>query len=87
MQIENENEIEHFGQKKIIKDIMNNKFIRILLAALFFLFIHKIVYNILVFFSIDENFVRMYMAWIAVFILLISILPYKRYEFTIKKLN
>lgn len=82
-----ENEIQHFGQTTIIKDILNNKFIRILLAALFFLFIHKIIYNILVFFSIDENFVRMYMAWIAVFILLISILPYKRYAFTNKKLN
>jgi hypothetical protein len=71
MQIENEN--------KSIKDILNNKLIRIILAALFFLFIYKIIYNILIFFSIDENVVQMYMAWVAIFILLISILPYKRY--------
>jgi len=71
MQIEIEN--------KTIKDILNNKLIRIVLAALFFLFIYKIVYNILIFFSIDENVVQMYMAWVAVFILVISILPYNRY--------
>ena len=65
-----------------IKAILNNKLIRIVLAALFFLFIYKIVYHILVFFSIDPNLVQMYMSWIAIFILLISILPYKRYEFT-----
>jgi len=71
MQMENEN--------KYIKDILNNKLIRIVLAALFFLFIYKIIYNILIFFSIDENVVQMYMAWVAIFILLVSILPYKRY--------
>jgi len=71
MQMENEN--------KYIKDILNNKLIRIVLAALFFLFIYKIIYNILIFFSIDENVVQMYMAWVAVFILVISILPYNRY--------
>jgi ABC-type bacteriocin/lantibiotic exporter with double-glycine peptidase domain len=67
------------NENKTIKDILNNKLIRIVLAALFFLFIYKIVYNILIFFSIDENLVQMYMAWVAVFILLISILPYNRY--------
>jgi len=58
---------------------LNNKVIRIILALLFFIYIHNIVYSILIFFSIDENLVQMYMAWVAVFILLISILPYKRY--------
>ena len=67
------------NENKSIKDILNNKLIRIILAVLFFLFIYKIVYNILIFFSIDENVVQMYMAWVAVFILLVSILPYKRY--------
>ena len=72
------------GNSNYIKKLLNNKLIRILLAALFFLFIYKIVYYILVFFSLDPTTVSMYMAWIAVFILLISILPYKRYEFSIK---
>ena len=72
------------GNSNYIKKLLNNKLIRIVLAALFFLFIYKIVYYILVFFSLDPTIVSMYMAWIAVFILLISILPYKRYEFSIK---
>ena len=72
------------GRSNIIKDILNNKLIRIVLAALFFLFIYKIVYHIFTFFSFDENLIKMYMAWIAVFILLISILPQKRYSFVIK---
>jgi hypothetical protein len=67
--------------KNFIKDILNNKLVRIILAALFFLFIYKIVYHILVFFSIDPSLVQMYMAWIGIFILFISILPYKRYAF------
>ena len=83
------NEIERQFQnqnKSIIQNLLNNKLVRIILALLFFLFIYKIVYAILVFFDFNENIVQMYMAWIAVFILLISILPTKRYEFTFKKL-
>jgi len=63
-----------------LKDIMENKLTKIILALLFFLFIYKIIYNILIFFSFDKSIVQMYMAWIAVFILLVSILPQKRYN-------
>lgn len=70
--------------QKIIQSIFNNKLVRILLAALFFLFIYKIIYNVLIFFSVNETLVKMYMAWIAVFILLVSILPVNRYGFTFK---
>jgi hypothetical protein len=62
-----------------IKDLLNNKLVRIIIGLLFFLFIYKIVYHILVFFSIDENNVKMYMAWVAVFILLISGLYFFRF--------
>jgi hypothetical protein len=72
------------GQSNIIKKLLNNKLIRIILAALFFLFIYKIVYHIFTFFSFDENLIKMYMGWIGVFILLISILPQNRYSFVIK---
>ena len=72
------------GRSNIIKDLLNNKLIRIILAALFFLFIYKIVYHIFTFFSFDDNLIKMYMGWIGVFILLISILPQKRYSFVIK---
>ncbi len=81
-----EERIPFSQNEKIIKNILSNKVVRIVLALLFFLFIYKIIYNILVFFSIDENFVKMYMAWIGVFIILITILPHERYAFTIKKL-
>lgn len=83
------NDIERQFQKQnknIIQQLLNNKLVRIILAVLFFLFIYKIIYNVLVFFSLNENIVQMYMAWIAIFILLISILPTKRYKFTFKKL-
>jgi hypothetical protein len=84
MQTESQIQIQIPGQTSIIKDILNNKLIRIVLAALFFLFIYKIVYNIFIFFSFDESLIKMYMGWLGVFILLISILPQKRYSFTIK---
>ncbi len=74
------------GRSNIINVIFNNKLVRIILALLFFLFIYKIVYHIFTFFSFDENLIKMYMAWIGFFILLISILPQKRYSFVIKKL-
>jgi len=64
---------------KSIYDYRNHKLSKIILAVLFFLFIYKIIYNVLIFFSIDENLVQMYMAWVGIFILLITILPYKRY--------
>lgn len=72
------------GRSNIIKDLFNNKLVRIVLAALFFLFIYKIVYHIFTFFSFDENLIKMYMVWIGVFILLVSILPQNRYSFIIK---
>jgi hypothetical protein len=82
MQAESSNQIP--GRSNIINDLLNNKLIRIILASLFFLFIYKIVYHIFTFFSFDENLIKMYMAWIGLFILLISILPQKRYSFIIK---
>ena len=74
-------QIEIPGQTNIIKNLFNNKLVRIILALLFFLFIYKIVYHIFTFFSFDDNLIKMYMGWIGVFILLVSILPQKRYSF------
>ena len=84
------NEIERQFQKQnknLVQDLLNNKLFRIVLALLFFLFIYKIIYNVLIFFALNENLVQMYMAWIAIFILLISILPQNRYYFTAKNDN
>lgn len=81
MQTEGQIEI---GRSNIIKHVLNNKLIRIILALLFFLFIYKIVYQIFTFFALDDNLIKMYMGWLGVFIILISILPQKRYSFTFK---
>ena len=70
--------------RNVIKTILSNKLVRIILALLFFLFLYKIIYSILIFFSLNENVVQMYMSWIAVFILLLSILPTERYGFVLK---
>jgi len=74
----------HSENKNVIKDILSNKLVRIILALLFFLFLYKIIYSTLIFFSVNENIVQMYMSWIAVFILVLSILPTKRYGLILK---
>jgi hypothetical protein len=84
MQTQPQSQIEISGQKNIINNILNNKLIRLVLALLFFLFIYKIVYHIFTFFAFDESLIKMYMGWLGVFILLISILPQNRYSFVIK---
>jgi hypothetical protein len=72
----------------MLEKLLNNKLFRIIIALLFFLFVYRIIYNVLIFFSLNPQVIQMYMAWVAVFILLLSILPQKRYEFSaIKKLN
>ena len=82
--MQTEGQIEISGRSNIIKQVLNNKLIRLVLALLFFLFIYKIVYHIFTFFSFDENLIKMYMGWLGVFILLVSILPQARYSFIIK---
>jgi len=79
--MQTEGQMEMSGQSNITKRVLNNKLIRIILALLFFLFIYKIVYQIFTFFALDDNLIKMYMGWVCVFILLISILPQKRYSF------
>ena len=79
--MQTEGQMEMSGQSNITKRLLNNKLIRIILALLFFLFIYKIVYQIFTFFALDDNLIKMYMGWVGVFILLVSILPQKRYSF------
>lgn len=82
--MQTEGQIEISGRSNIIKQVLNNKLIRLVLALLFFLFIYKIVYHIFTFFAFDDNLIKMYMGWLGVFILLVSILPQARYSFIIK---
>jgi hypothetical protein len=78
---EGENKITN---TQLLRDLLNNKLTRVVLALLFFLFLYKIIYSVLIFFSLNENIIQMYMAWIAILILLLSILPTKRYAFVLK---
>lgn len=68
------------SNRAFIKSILDNKLAKIILALLFFLFIYKIIYQIFVFFNVDPNILQMYMAWIAVLILFLCVLPYKKYN-------
>ena len=69
------------------KSIMDNKLTRLIMALLFFLFIYNIIYNIFIFFSVEENILQMYMIWIAFVIILFSILPMERYSIKIDSIN
>lgn len=55
--------------------IMPNKTNKILIAVLFFVFIYKIIYHIGIFFGWNQSIFIMYMLWIAIIIIFISILP------------
>lgn len=59
-------------------DILSNKFIKLVIAIFFFLFIYQIIYNIGIFLGWDDIVLDSYMLWIAVLIVLIVILPIQR---------
>lgn len=59
-------------------ELFKNKFVKITLAILFYVFILNIIYQLGVFLGIDKNLLDMYYIWIAIIALLISILPLKR---------
>jgi hypothetical protein len=61
-----------------INELLGNKFIRIVLAMLFYVFILNIVYQIGIFLGINKNILDMYFLWIGIVILFITILPIKR---------
>jgi hypothetical protein len=61
-----------------IGEILSNKFIKMVVAAFFFLFIYGIIYQIGVFFGWNEVVLDTYMMWIAVLVVLIVILPIQK---------
>ncbi len=61
-----------------LSQLLNNKFIRILLALIFFVFIINIIYQIGIFIGINKNVLDMYFIWIGIVIILLTILPVKR---------
>ena len=59
-------------------DILSNKFIKMVVAAFFFVFVYKIIYQIGIFFGWNQNLLNTYMLWIAILVILIVILPVQR---------
>ena len=55
--------------------IMNNTFIKLVIAAAFFWFVYKILFEIGVFFGIDQNVLGMYYVWIGILVVILTILP------------
>jgi hypothetical protein len=59
----------------MFETIMNNMFIRLVIAAAFFWFVYKILFEIGVFFGLDQNVLGMYYVWIGIIVVLLTILP------------
>ena len=59
----------------MFETIMNNMFIRLVIAAAFFWFVYKILFEIGVFFGLDQNVLGMYYVWIGILVVLLTILP------------
>jgi hypothetical protein len=59
----------------MFETIMNNMFIRLVIAAAFFWFVYKILFEIGIFFGLDQNVLGMYYVWIGILVVLITILP------------
>jgi hypothetical protein len=59
-------------------ELFQNKFIKIILAILFYVFILNIIYQLGIFLGVDKNLLDMYYIWVAIVVLLIAILPVKR---------
>ena len=59
----------------MFESIMNNTFIKLVIAAAFFWFVYKILFEIGVFFGLDQNVLGMYYVWIGILVVLLTILP------------
>ena len=70
------------GRMSFIRKVMAFKSTRILLMIGFFLFIYQILYAMGVFFAINTIVLSMYMCWLAMFVLFVSLLPVKNALFT-----
>ena len=59
----------------MFETIMNNMFIRLVMAVAFFWCVYKILFEIGSFFGIDQNVLGMYYVWIGILVVLLTILP------------
>jgi hypothetical protein len=61
-----------------LSDAINNKFIRMMLALIFYVFILNIIYQFGIFVGVNKNILDMYYIWVAILVLFISVLPVNR---------
>jgi hypothetical protein len=59
----------------MFESIMNNMFIKLVIAVAFFWFVYKILFEIGMFFGLDQNVLGMYYIWIGILVVLLTILP------------
>ena len=73
--------------KTFFKKILNsdeNTSIRIVLSAIFILFIYfQVLGQVFIFFGVSQTITNMYLVWLGIFMLFVSILPYERSVFKI----
>jgi hypothetical protein len=58
-----------------LRKLLANRLINLIVVVLFFIFIYNIVYQIGIFFSVDQNILDTYLVWIAVIMILVAVLP------------
>ncbi len=58
--------------------IMENKLFKLLIAILFYVFVLNIIYQLGIFLGVNKNLLDMYYLWVAILVLLITVLPVKR---------
>ena len=65
-----------------MENYSENNFVRIVLSSIFIIFIYFQVWSqIFIFFGVNQTVTDMYMIWLLLFMLFVSILPYKRSVF------
>jgi len=68
-----------------IRKVMAFKLTRVLLMIGFFLFVYQILYAIGVFFAINTMVLSMWMCWLAMIVVFVSILPVRNALFYVKR--
>ena len=61
-----------------IEEILSNKLIKLVFAAFFFLFIYGILYQMGLFFAMDQVMLDTYLVWVAVLMMIVVVLPPKK---------
>jgi hypothetical protein len=61
-----------------LSEILSNKFIKIVVATFFFLFVYGIIYQIGLFFGWNDIVLDTYMMWVGILVVLIVILPIQK---------